>query len=149
MTLDDLLALEEIRNLRNRYAHYFDANEIDRLGELFTEDSVCEFGEAYGGDWVGRAEIVKRYREVHAARPEPFAFMHATTTPIVDLIDATTATGRAYLLDLNLAPEATQPLLLVGVYDDLYRKVGGKWLIHRTRIDFIWPRREYVGPRKL
>jgi hypothetical protein len=148
-TLQDLLDLEEIRDLRNRYAHYFDANEIEKLGSLFTLDAVCEFGEPYGGDWAGREEIARRYGEVHAARPEPFAFMHATTTPIVDLIDATTATGRAYLLDLNLGPEATQPLMLVGVYDDLYRKVDGQWLIHRTRIDFIWPRRDYAGPRKL
>jgi hypothetical protein len=39
------------------------------------------------------------------------------------------------------------PLTLFGIYDDVYRKVDGRWLIARTRIDFLWPRREYHGLR--
>jgi hypothetical protein len=34
-------------------------------------------------------------------------------------------------------------------YDDVYKKAAGRWRIHRTRIDFLWPRREYHGPREM
>ncbi len=146
-TIEELLDLEAIRKLRVLYSHHFDMNECEKLGELFSEDAICEFGEAYGGDWVGRAEIVKRYQAVHGENPEPFAFMHATTNHDIELTGPDSAKGRAYLLDLNLRPGIEQPLLLCGVYDDLYKKVAGRWYIHRTRIDFIWPRRDYHGRR--
>ncbi len=42
---------------------------------------------------------------------------------------------------------ADNPLALFGVYDDVYRKVDGKWLIARTRIDFLWPNRSFFGYR--
>jgi len=57
------------------------------------------------------------------------------------------ANGRWYLLDLNLMESSENPLTLFGIYDDVYRKVEGQWLIARTRIDFLWPRREYHGLR--
>jgi hypothetical protein len=37
------------------------------------------------------------------------------------------------------------PLLLIGAYDDEYKKVDGQWLIHRTRIDYLWPERAVTG----
>ena len=67
------------------------------------------------------------------------------------MIDETTAHGRWYLLDLRTTEGVENPLILFGIYDDLYHKVDGRWLIHRTRtrIDFLWPKREYHGPREL
>ena len=41
------------------------------------------------------------------------------------------------------------PLILFGVYDDVYKKVDGRWKIWRTRIDFLWPKRHYFGKRDL
>jgi hypothetical protein len=75
--------------------------------------------------------------------------MHAVTNPWIRLIDEETAHGRWYLLDLNTTEGAENPLILFGVYDDVYKKVAGRWLIHRTRIDFLWPRREVHEPRDL
>ena len=54
MTIEELLEIEEIKNLRIMYSHYFDGGQIDALASLFTEDAVCEFTEDYGGNWVGR-----------------------------------------------------------------------------------------------
>ena len=31
--------------------------------------------------------------------------------------------------------------------DDVYKKIFGKWLIYRTRIDFLWPKRNVGEPR--
>ena len=71
------------------------------------------------------------------------------TNPWIKLIDDTTANGRWYLHDLNTQPDIENPLILYGVYDDLYKKVFGQWKIHRTRIDFLWPKREFYGFRDL
>ena len=57
--------------------------------------------------------------------------------------------NRAYLLDLRTTEGVENPLILFGIYDDLYRKVDDAWKIHRTRIDFLWPRRQYLGPRQI
>ena len=36
-------------------------------------------------------------------------------------------------------------MTIFGIYDDIYQKVDGEWKIHRTRIDFLWPEREFYG----
>jgi len=147
MTIEELLEIEEIKNLRIMYGHYFDGGDLDNLTALFCEDAVCEFGEAYGGDWVGRDAIRKGYGNYATPDNPPHSFMHAVTNPWIRLLSDTEANGRWYLLDLNLREDTENPLALFGIYDDAYRKVDGKWLISRTRIDFLWPRREFYGLR--
>lgn len=144
LTVEELLDIEEIRQLRSLYSHYFDGREVDNLANLFTEDAVCEFGPNYGGDWVGRDTIRANYARQHE-RTEGLthAFLHSVTNPWVELTGSDTARGRCYLLDINtrMAP-GENPLMLLGVYVDDYRKVEGRWYIERTRIDFLWPNRD-------
>jgi hypothetical protein len=147
VTIEELLEIEEIKNLRIMYSHHIDGGDVDSLAELFCEDAICEFGEAYGGDWVGREAIREHYKRYTAEAIPPYAFMHAVTNPWIRLISPESANGRWYLLDLNLFPGNENPLSLFGIYDDVYRKVNGKWLISKTRIDFLWPRRDYLGLR--
>ncbi|MEN3975877.1 nuclear transport factor 2 family protein [Emcibacter sp. SYSU 3D8] len=146
MTIEELLEIEEIKQLRIMYSHYFDGSQIDDLAALFTEDAVCEFTEDYGGNWVGRDTIRANYAKFANAE-RPFSFMHANTNPWIRILSPTEANGRWYLLDLALGEGQENPLGLFGVYDDVYRKVDGKWLIARTRIDFLWPKRSFVGFR--
>ncbi len=151
MTLDEFLAKEEIRELRIRYSHCFDGKDIDGLVGLFTDDAVCEFGPHYGGNWEGRDAIARNFAAYLDDGAPPFSVLHSVTNPLIELIDDHTANGRWYLHDLITAEGADSPVLLYGIYDDVYRKVGSgaaaRWLIARTRIDFLWPRREYYGPR--
>jgi ketosteroid isomerase-like protein len=149
MTLEQLLQIEEIRQLRVRYSHCFDGQRLEELVDLFTEDAVCEFGPDFGGDWVGKARIRESYARYLAREGPEFGVLHAVTNHDVTLVDDTTALGRSYLLDLRTTEGVANPLILFGVYDDLYRKLGGAWKIHRTRIDFLWPKRHYTGPRKI
>jgi len=147
--IEDLIEIEAIKNLRHLYSHHFDGKRIDDLVALFSEDAVCEFGPAFGGDWVGREEIRKNFAQWAEREGEPYGVLHAVTNPWIRLVDAETAHGRWYLLDLNTSEGAESPLLLFGIYDDVYKKVEGAWRIHRTRIDFLWPRRDYQGPRQI
>jgi ketosteroid isomerase-like protein len=146
-TLQDLLDVEEIKNLRTLYSHYFDGQEIDKLMGLFTEDVICEFGPEYGGNWVGHETIRKNFLGYMENEGQPWSVMHAITNHIIELTGPDTARGRCYLLDLNLTDADQNPLFLVGVYDDLYRKADGRWLIDRTRIDFLWPDRHIMESR--
>ena len=149
MTVEELLEIEAIRKLRVLYSHHFDGQNLDGLVDLFTDDAVCEFGPDYGGDWVGKAVIHANYAKYTEAEGPAFSVMHAVTNHNVRIIDATTAHGRAYLLDLRTAEGVDNPLILFGVYDDLYKRVNGAWKIHRTRIDFLWPKRHVMPPRQL
>jgi hypothetical protein len=145
--IEELLETEAIKKLRIEYTHYFDGKRLDELTALFTDDAICEFGPAFGGDWVGKAAIRANFARYAAADGPEFGVLHAVTNPLIRIHDPTTAHGRWYLLDLRTTEGVENPLILFGIYDDLYKKVGGAWKIHRTRIDFLWPKREYYGPR--
>lgn len=146
--IGEFLAVEEIKNLRLGYSAHFDAQEIDKLGALFTEDAVCEFSEEYGGDWVGRETIVRNYTAVAEQVGAPYSAIHAVTNPWIELTGEDTARGRWYLLEF-LTRQGTftspgghaNPLFYIGVYEDEYRKVDGRWLISRVRLSFLWPER--------
>jgi hypothetical protein len=148
VTLDELLEIEAIKQMRYLYSHYYDGNMLDELVSLFTEDAVCEYGEAFGGDWVGKAQIRERYHDfLYGSGRAVHSQMHAVTNPWIRLKSDTDALGRWYQLNLNVAEGAENPLTLFGIYDDVYRKVDGEWKIHRTRIDFLWPQRHFYGIR--
>ncbi len=147
--IEDLVEIEAIKNVRHLYCHYFDGKEIAALADLFTEDAVCEFGPTFGGDWEGREQIRENFAKYAEREGPPYGVLHAVTNPWIRLIDAETANGRWYLLDLNTSEGVENPLILFGIYDDIYKKRDDRWRIHRTRIDFLWPRREYHGPREL
>ena len=149
MTVEELLDIEAIRNLRMVYGHYYDGQDVDSLVDLFTDDAVCEFGPDYGGDWVGKEQIRANFNQYAQQEGPPYGVLHSVTNPWIRLIDETTANGRWYLHDLFTREGQESPLGLYGIYDDVYKKVDGRWLIDRTRIDFLWPKRQFYGLRDI
>ena len=147
--LEGLVEVEAIKKLRIQYSHYFDGQEVDALADLFSDDAVCEFGPDYGGDWVGKAQVRANFEQWPLGEGKLYSVLHAVTNPLIRLIDDSTAHGRWYLMDLRTTEGVEDPLILFGIYDDVYHKVGGRWLIHRTRIDFLWPKRAIGAPRDL
>ena len=137
-TLEEHLEIEAIKQLRVLYSQLFDSHRTDELAMIFTEDAVCEFSDDLPyGDWVGRDEIREQYKKVAGGSAKPFSFLHATTNGWVELTGPDSATGSWFLLDLGLG-DNPNPVGLLGVYNDVYKKVDGEWFIHRTRIDHIW-----------
>ena len=96
-----------------------------------------------------RRQIRENFQQWSLGEGDPYSVLHAVTNPLIRLIDETTAHGRWYLLDLRTTEGVDNPLILFGIYDDVYHKVDGNWLIHRTRIDFLWPKRHVGEPRSL
>jgi hypothetical protein len=72
VTVEELLEIEEIKQLRVLYSHYLDGGDLEGLVDLFCEDAVCEFGENYGGDWVGRDAIRQNYAPYTSVDIKPF-----------------------------------------------------------------------------
>ena len=140
-TIEDLINIHDIKNLRIKYSAYFDGREIDKIMDLFTADAVCEFGPEYGGNWETHETIRANYLSYMEKDDLPWRWLHVVTNHLVEMTGPDTAKGRCYLLDLNMEEGNKDPLFLFGVYDDLYKKVDGQWLIQRTRIDFLWPDR--------
>lgn len=132
-----LLTEDDIRNVKLLYSQLMDAGRIDELAEIFTEDAVCVFGKF--GEWHGRDEIRSNFANVDEKHHEgiPFYAMHATTNHWVEVTGPDTAIGRSYLIDLVTRVE--QPIVILGVYDETYRRVDGSWLIERCVLQFLWP----------
>ena len=148
VTIEELCEIEEIRNLRTLYAHYYDGNRVEELVDLFTDDAVCDFGENYG-KWVGKEEIHREYAAAAANKSPAYGILHNVTNPWIRIVDETTAIGRWYLLNVRSTEGVENPLILFGIYDERYQKTGDGWKIQRTRIDFLWPRREINGSTDL
>jgi hypothetical protein len=156
MTIDELLVIEEIRNLRYGYSAFLDSHDLDALLGLFTNDAVCEFGADFGL-WRGKEEIRQGYVAAMKDIGTTFDAMHVVTNPWIQVTGPDTAHGRWYLLDLltrqkpvtGLATRGghDNPLLYVGVYEDDYRKVAGAWRICYTKLHFLWPDRSFSGLR--
>jgi ketosteroid isomerase-like protein len=137
-----LLIEDDIRKVKILYSQLMDAGRIDDVAELFTEDAVCVFGRF--GEWHGRDEIRANFAAVDRDHHHglPFHAMHATTDHWVEITGADTAIGRSYLIDLvSGTPADGQPLVILGTYDETYRKVDGAWLIERCVLQFLWPDR--------
>jgi SnoaL-like domain len=137
-----LLDIEEIRDVGMLYSQLQDNAYYDRLLDIFTEDALCEFGPY--GTWRGHDEIQRNYAKVYQdLGAKPFSAMHANSNHWVDVLSPTKAVGRRYLMDwVTTKPANESPLLWLGVYDEEYRKVDGRWKIARTSLQFLWPRRE-------
>jgi hypothetical protein len=144
--LETLIETEKIKKLRILYSHYFDMNELDNLVALFTEDAICEFGAR--GNWSGHTEIRAVYEYAHKewdkSNNGSYPYVHAITNHWIEFTGPDSAEGRCYLIDMVTEREGS-PLLLIGAYDDEYRKVNGSWKIHRTRLDYFWPDRSVLG----
>ena len=125
--------------LSARYSLYCD-RERHRVADLFTVDAVLEL---VGRTMRGREEI----RKGMAPRPGVIT-LHFCTNTVIDLIDATNATGSTHLLSLGHEGEvAGFPLPMPvartgGIYFDRFRKVDGRWLFSERRLD-----RVFTGPR--
>ncbi len=142
--IDPIIALldkEAIRELRTLYSHYLDSNRIDLLDQVFTVDAVVEVtvGELRGIDAIrhGLAEAYELYDRDGRRR---YPFIHAVANHAIQLTGPDSAEGRCYLLDFETASKADpNPLLLLGVYADEYRRIDGAWRISRTRLEVVWP----------
>jgi hypothetical protein len=145
--LKSLLDREEIKNLRVLYAHHLDSNNIEDLDQVFSDDAVVEVtvGRMEGIGAI-RAGLNEAFQLFDRDRQGIYPFMHAIVNHWVRLTGPDSAEGRCYLIDFETASKADpNPLLLLGLYTDEYRRIDGQWRITRTRLEVVWPNRSDEG----
>lgn len=127
---EEAVAREAIRDLVARYNAYGDSGLFDRMMELFAPDAVLEIR---GSRNEGHDEIQAVFTGVAdrtSAGGGVSAYLrHCTATHQIDLVDATTATGRCYFFVLTRVG-----LDHWGRYLDDYRTVDGEWRFARRRV---------------
>lgn len=144
--VSDLLAREAIRDLVVRYNAYGDSGLFDRMVGLFAPDAVVEID---GTAHRGLDEVRRVFAGVpeHTSRPgdRPAYLRHCTATHQIDLVDATTATGRCYFFVLTAAG-----LDHWGRYLDEYCVVDGDWRFARRRVltDALSPHSIFAIPQE-
>lgn len=141
--IQQLIDREAIRDLRTLYAHHLDGNNIQALSEVFSADAVVEVtvGKMEGIEAI-KSGLQEAFALYDRDNRRSFPFMHAITNHWIKLTGPDTAEGRCYLIDFETASKPDpNPLLLLGLYADEYKRINGEWRITRTRLEVVWPDR--------
>jgi len=127
-TLDDLLAIEAIKQLKARYFLFMDTKRWDEWRELFTDDVRVEGGPPHDSR-DAFVDFVRRGLENVQGH-----------TPIIEVTSESTARGTWAMSDDLLFPAGhpwagTQPRRCgYGHYEEEYRRVDGDWKIASMRL---------------
>ncbi|WP_454796990.1 nuclear transport factor 2 family protein [Novosphingobium lindaniclasticum] len=139
-----LIDKDEIRNLRIRYSHLLDGNRIDALDQVFAADAVVEVtvGRMEGLEAI-KAGLKDAYALFDRDRRGHYPFMHPIANHLIEQTGPDSATGSCYLIDFETASKSDpNPLLLLGLYADEYRRIDGAWRITHSQLDVVWPTSE-------
>jgi uncharacterized protein (TIGR02246 family) len=126
----DLIALEEIRRLKHRYARTLDLKLWDEFAEVFTKDAVAEYGTQALDEPLrldGRDEIVAFMRN---ALGNEVITVHFCSQPEIE-VDGDAATGTWCFEDTVIVPEHRIVIKGSAFYEDAYRREDGIWRIAR------------------
>lgn len=134
--LQRLEDLEDIRSTWLDYCMRLDSGDLERLGDVFTEDAALEMeGLAAGldGTYAGRRAIIEDfYRRTESGAAEGAAprFMtgHLSTNMQIEL-DGDEATTLAYFFEI-----VANNLVLVGTYQHRLRREPDRWRFAFLRI---------------
>jgi SnoaL-like domain len=128
----DLVAIEEIRQVKHCYLRCVDLKLWDELADAFTEDATADYGTPALGKplrLAGRDEIVGFLRK--SLGPEIITTHFATQPEIA--VDGDTATGTWAFQDTVIATEFRVVITGAAFYEDRYvRGADGKWRIAHT-----------------
>lgn len=139
MTMETIVELEKIKQLRGKYSHYCDGLELERFLNLFTEDAILEADEKHGGRRMGKAEIRAMMEDIMASQKK-YEMVHLAVNPLIELTGENQARGRWYLLDYNFR-YSEAPFRVAAIYHDQYQKIGEEWKFSHICLEFVYPYR--------
>jgi hypothetical protein len=128
----DLVAIEEIRQVKHCYLRCVDLKLWDDLAEVFTQDATADYGTPALGKplrLAGRDEIVGFLRK--SLGPDIIT-THFATQPEIS-VDGDAATGTWAFQDTVIATEFRVVITGAAFYEDRYaRGADGRWRIAHT-----------------
>ena len=95
MTLDELIAIEQIKHLKAQYFYHVDSKNWDGLGALFTDDCRFELEEA--PELFGPAAFLETIKP-HISDA---ITVHHGHDPVIDITGPDSATGRWAMEDIS------------------------------------------------
>lgn len=134
--IETLLIQRECETLSIAYARHLDYHEYDAFADLFTEDGHLNAG----GPIDGREKL----RAIMGKRSDRLRSRHVLTNIHIDVIDADSATGIAYLSlyrhtgDESLAPDPVEfdAPAAVGHYTDRFERTPDGWRFASRVLEF-------------
>lgn len=143
MTLDHVVDLEEIRQLKYRYARLLDTKDWDALAGLFVPDATASYS---GGQlsFDGRDAIMGFLRQTLGSAS--ILTSHVMTQPEVELTGPDEARGTWALADVVILTEPAPGMTVRGAsfYSDRYVRTPAGWRFAHTGYRRVW---EEVAPR--
>ena len=129
LSVDDLIAIEEIKRLKYKYVRCLDQKRWDEIAECFVPDATASYG---GGAWAfeGRDAILEFLRSSMGS--QQFLSAHRVGQPEIDITGPGRAKGTWALMDLVLQLEFKVDIRGAAFYEDTYVKVDGEWKIETT-----------------
>lgn len=115
--------------LANRYGHVVDNQDLDALGEIFTNDAVFDASAVGGAVYRGLPAIREFFSLGSAIHPPA----HHTTNVYVHERDSAVRVSSKYIVG------PLEGLARTGVYEDVLRQQDGAWLISERRVFRRWP----------
>ena len=140
MTLDDLVAIEEIKKLKARYFRLMDAKDWTTWADLFAEDCYLRWGPQEGDEVTGRDGIVREVSSRVGATAG--VTVHHGHMPEITVTGPGSATGTWALFDyLDVRPDegtTTDGFRKgYGRYDEEYERCAdGVWRFKSIRLSF-------------
>ena len=140
--VERLEARAEIGELVSAYAIACDEHDIPRLGSLFSEDAVFDTPSRLM-QANGRQGIVDMFNNVLGIRGPGYHWTHDHFVRFG--ADADQATGLV-LSHAETTPNG-EPSLAAMRYEDVYRRVSGRWLFAKRAMSFLYyvPARDYLS----
>jgi ketosteroid isomerase-like protein len=129
---------EEIRRLRDDYHGCINDGRFDEIVGLFTDDAHVELG--YLATYTGRDAIDMGFRGM--GERERFYIKQFIHSHRID-VDGDTGTGVSYL-EARYGRYGTS-YLVSGRYDDIYRRVDGRWKFASMIAEFYYTIPDGVG----
>jgi hypothetical protein len=130
---DELVVIEEIRQLKARYFRLMDTKRWDDWAEVFATEARMEIPES-GTVIEGRAEIVERVRTIIG----PALTVHHGHMPEIEVLGPSDARGTWAMTDLvtwtSAAGEA-RGFRGYGHYHERYVLEDGSWRIATLRLE--------------
>ena len=128
--VQELWDREKIKELTYQYGLAIEAQDVDRMANLFTEDGSVDFSSLGRGVIKGHQNLKEFYRGTWPLKVKPFFTNH------VIQINGNRATGVCSLE--NRATRGEESLIGAGRLHDEYEKVNDEWKFKSRRVEMFY-----------
>jgi hypothetical protein len=141
---EQLIAVEEIKQLKARYFRCMDTKDWEGYTQVFAPNAVLDVtGESGVADDEGVVRGNTAIGEYVRGQVDPVTTVHHGHMPEIDITSPTTATGIWSMEDMLRWPDDSPigSMHGYGHYHETYEKIDGEWriascVLTRLRIDF-------------